>query len=203
LFVLFPTALGAQPNQSFLVNAEDLSHPLTFTELHRSGAHQLKLTRRFANDKEERILRIAEAAYPLAQAVKEGAVSKNEPGNRARQWWCSSFDGVRIPYAITRSAVVYYLDVSEGFRQNKPRGLWPEMKSSFLGYSAKLTWEKRYKIAATEFKNAYLVSLDLAWMQYCSPLCAMMFTATRNVVVKTDGSVLAIENDSCAPFGVS
>lgn len=187
LFVLFPTALAAQSPQSFIVDAEDLSHPLTFTELRRSGPHELDLSRRFANDKEEKILRIAEAVYP----------SK-------RQWWCSAFDGVRIPYAITRSAVAYYLDVSEGFRTNNPReSLQPKMKFSNLIYSARLSWKERYKLGTAEFRNVYLVSLELAWMQYCDPLCAMMFATSRNVVVKDDGSVLAIENDTCAPYIVS
>ena len=204
LFVLFPTALAAQSEQSFIVDAEDLSHPLTFTELNRSGPHELTLFRRFANAKEEKILRIAEAVYPSAQALKKDRRVKIEPGNSTRQWWCSSFDGVRIPYAITKSAVAYYLDVSETFKSNNPvKPLAPKMISSSLKYSAKLSWKERYKVGTAEFRNVYLVSLELAWMQYCGPLCAMWFAANRNVVVKDDGSVLATENDSCAPFVVS
>jgi hypothetical protein len=195
LFVLFPAALAAQSPQSFIVDAEDLSHPLTFTELRQSGPHELHLSRRFANAKEEKILRIAEAVYSSDQPLKTGSW---------RQWWCSSFDGVRIPYAITRSAVAYYLDVSEGFRTNNPREpARPTMKFSTLIYSAKVSWKESYKVGTAEFRNIYLVSLELAWMQYCNALCGMMFGTTRNVVVKDDGSVLAIENDSCAPFVVS
>jgi hypothetical protein len=195
LFLLFPAALAAQSPQSFIVDAEDLSHPLTFKELRQPGPHEQHLLRRFANDKEEKILRVAEAVYSSDRALKTGSRS---------QWWCSSFDGVRIPYSITRSAIAYYLDVSEGFRTKNPREpLHPEMKFSALIYSAKLSWKESYKVDTAEFRNVYVVSLELAWTQWCSALCAMTFATSRNVVVKDDGSVLAIENDSCAPYVVS
>ena len=137
LFVLFPTALAAQAKQSFFVDAEDLAHPLTFTALRRSAPHELNLSRRFANDQEERILRIAKAVYPSGEA-STGATSKSESG-KSREWWCSSFDKVRIPRAITRSAVAYYLDIAESFRANT---FWPKMTSSSLTYSAKLALER-------------------------------------------------------------
>src|SRR5258705_13137379 len=194
LFVLFPTALAAQSNQSLIVDSEDLSHPLTFTELHRSGPHKLNLSRRFANDNEERILRIAEAVYPAAPGG-EGVLAKTEPVNRERQGWCSSFDRVRIPYAITKSAVAYYLDVSEEFRKKEPREpFWTNMMSSSLTYSAKLSSKESYKVGTSEFRNVFVVSMQLEWLQYCGNLCAMTFKASRNVVVRDDGTVLATEN---------
>ena len=202
LLFLLATLTTAQSDQRFIIDDEDLAHPLTFKELNRSGNHQIKIVRRFADEKEERLLQIAEATYPAQSQVKERSKAKTEaPIGNERLWWCSSFDGVRIPFAITKGAVAYYLDVSTEFAKEKPRD--PFMKSSRLTYSAVLARKETYRIGTSEFKNVYVVSLELAWSQYCGPLCAMAFQASRKVVVNEEGKVLAVENDTCAPTIVS
>jgi hypothetical protein len=187
-----------------VIAEEDLASPLTFKELNRSGPHGVTIRRRFADQKEERILQIAEATYPTGIKVKEGFDSRGGRVGINRLWWCDSFDGVRIPFAITKSAVDYYLDVSTEFGKEKPKdSFWPNMKSSELLYSASVSRKATYRVGKSNLKNVYVVSMDLAWSQYCGPLCAMIFSATRNVVLNEEGKVLAVENDTCVPFLVS
>lgn len=205
LVVLAATTAAAQANQSFIIDTEDLSHPLMFKEFNRSGPHKVTLSRIFANDNEEKLVRIAESVYPAAREVSQNSVSNVErASSKERQWWCSSFDGVRIPYAITRNAVVYYLKVSEEFGKKKPENaFWTNMISSNLSYSAKVSRKEKYEVGTSQFTDIVIVSMRLEWLQYCGNLCAMAFKATRNVVLKDDGTVLAIENDTCAPAVVS
>jgi hypothetical protein len=195
----------AQSDKTFFIDDEDLSHPLTVKELNRSGQHKVKISRHFDNEKEERLLRIAEAAYPRDREIRQNSRIRIEqpPGNE-RLWWCSSFDGVRIPYAITKSAVAYYLEVSEEFGKKNPREpFWTRMSDSSLTYSARLLHKESYRVGKSVFRNVYLVSMELEWSQYCGSLCAMAFKTSRTVVLTETGVVLFIENDRCAPYIVS
>ena len=202
LLFLLATLTTAQSSQTFIIDNEDLAHPLTFKELNRSGKHEVKIVRRFADEKEEKLLQIAEATYPTDSQVREHSKRPPEAGRgNERLWWCSSFDGVRIPFAITRGAVAYYLDVSTEFSKRKARD--PFMKSSGLTYSASLAPKETHRVGTSEFTNVYVVSMELGWSQYCGPLCAMAFQASRKVVLNEAGKVLAVENDTCPPTIVS
>jgi hypothetical protein len=201
LLFFLATLTIAQSDQLFIIDDEDLAHPLTFKELNRSGKHEVKIVRRFVDEREERLLQIAEATYPTESKVRERSKRPAEaPLGNERLWWCSSFDGVRIPFAITKGAVAYYLDVSTEFGKTKPN---PFMKSSSLTYSASLARKATYRVGTSEFRNVYVVSMELGWSQYCGPLCAMAFGASRKVVLNEEGKVLAVENDTCAPTIVS
>ena len=200
LVLVLASLIAGQADQGFIIDQEDLSHPLTFKELNRSEPHRVKIVRRFADEKEERLVQIAEAAYPLDVRVR----GVETPVRSKHLWWCSSFDGVRIPFAITKSAITYYLEVSSEFAKNNgknPSG--PTMLSSVLEYSASLARKQKYKVGAANFSNVYVVSMNLGWVQYCGPLCAMQFAASRTVVIDENSKVLAVENDSCAPTVVS
>ena len=58
-------------------------------------------------------------------------------------------------------------------------------------------------LGTSDLKNVYVVSMELAWSQYCGNKCAMSFQATRNIALDEEGKVLAVENDTCAPGIVS
>jgi len=205
LLFLLATLTTAQSDQLFVIDDEDLAHPLTFKELNRSGKHEVKIVRRFADEREEKLLQIAEATYPTESQVTERSKRSAEaPQANERLWWCSSFDGVRIPFAITKGAVAYYLDVSTEFGKQTPRyPFWTNMKSSALTYSASLARKQAYRVGTSEFTNVYVVSMELAWSQYCGPLCAMACQLSRKAVLNEEGKVLAVENDTCAPTIVS
>ena len=205
LFLLLLLTTITQSDQLFIVADEDLAQPLTFKELNRSGRHEVKIIRRFANEKEETLLQIAEATYPTESLVKRRSNDPTEvPLGHERIWWCSSFDGVRIPFAITKGAVAYYLEVSTEFGKKEPRNpFWTRMKNSGLSYSAIVARKELYRVGTGEFRNVYVVTMELSWSQYCGSLCAMAFNASREVVINGEGKVLAVEKDTCAPTIVS
>ncbi len=207
LLLLVSAFTAAQQEQRFRVDTEDLSHPLTIKKLNRSGSHTVNISRRFANEGEEKLVRIAEAVYPARSEVtqKGDPVRKTGAGvNKDRLWWCNEFDGVLIPYAITKSAVAYYLEVSKEFGKRRPREpFWSNMKSSSLMYSASITRKESYQTGEVTRKDVYVVSMKLEWSQYCGKRCAMWFEKSRTIVLDEKGEVLAVEGDGCASARVS
>lgn len=207
LLLLGSAASHALHAQKYRIEAEDLSRPLAVKELVRPAPHAVKISRQFDNESEEMLMRIAEATYPLASdAGREG-----DPGcGKALAdiigeppWWYSEFDGVRIPYAVTKSAVAYYLKVSEDFREGRPGAPLLGMKSSSLAYSASITTQENYRPGEAAPRREYAVAMRLEWSQYCGPLCAMSFSKSRAVVLTAGGDILAVDGDGCAGFAVS
>ena len=122
----------------------------------------------------------------------------------SRQWWCSAFDRVWIPYAITKGAVTYYLKMTEEFKQpGSGDPMRPKMLNSQFAYTATVTRHESYSLdhsvllSTPVLKNVYVVKMTLAWQQYCGALCAMTFAKSRIVILSDDGRVLAILNDEC------
>jgi hypothetical protein len=198
---LVQTQLGRE----FVIDKNDLANPLTFTELKEdSGPFTIHASRRFANAKEEEMLRIAEAAYPIPHEIQWA--TRGSPGALipiSRQWWCSDFDRVMIPYAITKGAVSYYLKATEEFKQGGGDPLRPKMQSSQFGYTASISRQETYSLGNNVLKNVYVVQMEMVWQQYCGPLCAMGFGASRTVILSEDGNVLAITGDKCTAALVS
>ena len=204
LFVM-PVVVSAQPDQAFVIDAQDLAHPLTITTLNRTGRYQAKVSRQFGNEMEERLLQIAEAVYPPEHKIKEtsGDDSKVDTPNE-RRWWTDSVDKVRIPYAITKGAVSYYLDVTAEFRKDKPREpVWEKFTESSFEYSATVTPKASYVIGNSRFSDVYVVSMRLVWWQSCGNLCGLQFTTSRTVVLSKDGKVLSVNNDGDAQVSIS
>lgn len=124
--------------------------------------------------------------------------------NKDRLWSCNNFDGVLVPYAITKSAVAYYLEVSKEFGKKRPREpFWSNMKSSSLMYSASITRKESYQTGEVTHKDIYVVSMKIEWSQYCGQWCAMWVEKSRTIVLDAKGEVLAVEGDGCAPARVS
>ena len=195
-----------QLDRPFIIDKNDLANPLTFKELkEESGRFTVQASRRFANAKEEEMLRIAEAAYPMPREIQWN--NRGTPGAYiplSRQWWCSAFDRVMIPYSITRGAVSYYLKVTEEFRQpGSGDPTRPRMLSSQFAYTATVTPQETYSLdnsvllSTSVLKNVYVVKMVMAWQQYCGALCAMSFAKSRTVILSDDGRVVAILNDEC------
>jgi hypothetical protein len=205
LLLLGSANTAGQQLQSFKVDDYDLLHPLVIKELNRPGPHAVNISRRFANESEERLLRIAEAVYSAGTQVDLKRDRIRESGiGVMRMWWCSEFDGVRVPYAITKSAVAYYLEASDEFREAKPRiPFWIKMKMSSLTYSASVAHKESYQRGETTLKDVYVVSMNLGWSQFCGGLCGMAFQKSRTVVLNGKSEVLAVDGDACESFIVS
>ncbi len=91
-------------SQHWIVSNKDLSTEIPDI-IQSEENHEIEIVRQFNNEQESILLKKAEAIYP----------DKGQGDEEV--WWSSSFDGVRIPYAITTAAVKYYLELSQAFQR--------------------------------------------------------------------------------------
>jgi hypothetical protein len=190
----------AQQGQKFIIDSEDLAHPLSFKELSRPSPFAVSITRHFSNEKEEQLLRIAEATYPAREDVLKNCQRAIKSGEKdvkdSRLWWCFEADGARLPFAITKSAVAYYIDLSESLRKGETKSMW--QRYTTFSYDADISHQENYRISETTFRDVYIVTMRLFWKETCGDvpdMCSFILDKSRKVGLDKNGSVLAIEGD--------
>ncbi len=152
---------------------------------------------RFSDLEEEHLIRIAEETYPPIEAVLPVAGSR--PGREAlakekRLWWYDTFDGVRLPYAVTMDAVRYYLKLTQTMGNGvETSGI--RMKASKFTYYANISKSSAYSRDGRVFSDVYVVEMGLSWSNYCGSLCACSFDLNRTVILRPDGTVLCVFGD--------
>jgi hypothetical protein len=163
-------------------------------------AFDATVNRSFRNPDEERLIRIAEETYPPTEAVL--AIAKSVSGSEAlskerRLWWYDTFDGVRIPYAVTMDAVRYYLGLTQALgRGDSTQTAGIRMKRSHFSYYARISNRTAtYSRDGRVFKDVYVVEMGLKWSNYCGSLCACSFRLDRTVLIRPDGTVLCVFGD--------
>jgi hypothetical protein len=190
---------GPTTGQSSPQNGLDtIPQPLPHVH-HVSGSHEVYIERTVNSETETRMLLIAESLLP----------STGEPSP-----WCSSFDGTKIPRAITADVIHYYLTLIDDFRRGdftQTNGI--EMKRSTLEYTATVSRPARILGLGSKFgasseetsagPDVFTVEMTLTWHQYCGSECGLTVTLTRKVTIDHAGNVLSIEGDRCAPKVVS
>jgi hypothetical protein len=163
------------------------------------AAFEAIVNRTFRNPDEERLIRIAEETYPPAEAVL--AIAKRGPGfetlsREKRLWWYDTFDGVRIPYAVTMDAVRYYLRLTDALGRGDSTQTGFPMKRSHFRYNARISGcPETYSRDGHVFKDVYLVEMRLEWSNYCGPLCACSLNLDRTVLIRPDGTVVCVFGD--------
>jgi Carboxypeptidase regulatory-like domain len=163
-------------------------------------AFTAEVRRNFQNAEEEHLLRIAEETYPPAEAVL--AIAEERPGRDAplkqeRLWWYGSFDGVRLPYAITLDAVRYYTELVQTMGKGESgRTGGIRMKRAKFSYIANIS-PRRSTVSrdGRVFEDVYVVEMRLSWSNYCGSLCACSFSLDRTVLLRRDGTVLCVFGD--------
>ena len=162
-------------------------------------AFVVSIRRSFRNPEEERLIRIAEETYPPPEAIL--AIAGSRPGPEAlskekRLWWYDSFDGVRLPYAVTMDAVRYYLTLSQALARGDTTETGIRMKRSEFSYHASIAARpSTYSRDGRVFKDVYVVNMGLTWSNYCGSECACWFRLDRTVVLRPDGTVLCVFGD--------
>ena len=157
------------------------------------------VSRNVGSPEEERLVRIAEETYPPVQSILPIADSRHRDAlsREERPWWYGTFDGVRLPYAVTMDGVRYYLELIQALaRGDSTQTNGIRMKSASFSYHARVS--SRYSTYSRDgrvFKDAYLVEMDLSWSDYCGSLCACGFHLNRTVVIRRDGTVLCVFGD--------
>lgn len=198
---------GREP--SWFVDERDFALELPKRLVEESGNYTIVITREWDGKKELELLKKAEAVYPnkdeiVAEAKKKDSEWQIPLEDKDPLWWYSSFDGVRIPYAITARAVRYYLDLTQAFR----RGDFIvsaniRMLKSQLKYTVAIQYHSNFVYEQQEFRGVYVATLELNWSQYCGNMCAMAFGKKRIVVLAPDGEVRAVFLDGSTPAEVS
>ena len=128
----------------------------------------------------------------------------------SKYWFYSSFDGIYIPYAITKEAVEYYSNLIDQFNANKSDSFF---QTAELVYSASVEFHENYlspsansrgePVTPEEFESVYVVKLILEWEQYCGPVCAMWINKERIAVFDETGQLLDVFLDGPIPVPVS
>ena len=193
----FSSVLFAQP-PGYRIAENEFS--ISFPKISEQNKESFKvsISRKFADKKEERFLKIAESLYPTAEEKKKNC-SKPVLGNPTDvDWACGSFDGVLVPFAVTKSTVIYYLNLTDEFRAGKK-----QMKTSSLKYNAEVKFHSNFQLKGEKFTDVYLVSMDFNWSHVCGDLCALVFGKVRTVIMDKSGKVLLVDGDKETPVMVS
>lgn len=172
------------------------------------GGFRLEIRREYEGDGQAELIRRAEAEQPPTKAVLAligDEVSQKRVGvGDEPLWWFQTFDGIRIPYAITQEALVYYVQVMEAFGEGDfgpSKGV--AMKKATLEYSASVEHHDTFEHSGRIFKEVDVVKMSLSWSQYCGGECAMAFHKERTVVFGAGGKIQAVFLDGETPYIVS
>ncbi len=175
---------------------------------HDDGSFVIEIVRTFESGDQACLIGEAEAAWPERQEILDliGDEKKQEHAGvtDGPLWWFRTFDGVRIPYAITEATLPYYLGLIEAFMAgdfSQAGGI--TMKKATLKYSASVQHHESFAHEGRTFQDVDVVSLSLSWLQYCGGECAMGFGKERIVVFGPDGGILAVFGDGETPYIVS
>ena len=173
------------------------------------------VVREAASEFEASLIAQAEAVYPprdtvVARAWDPAQVAETE------YWYHHSFDGVRIPYALTGDAVAYYADLIDTLQADTSEA--GERLRSFthasLDYKATASFRDVYTfegedpltrepLPSESFERVYVVHMSLEWSQHCGNLCAMWISHERVVVFDEAGTLLRVFLDGPRPSTVS
>jgi len=191
--------------------------PVVLADMPRSGLpselevpppHGVSIRRTFHTPEEERVLRIAEAHPPGRDRVLSGV-----PSDRAQRlpdddclWWNGTSEGVRIPFAVTRDAVRYLLEVGDAGRTGGtlPDGSPPPWRS-FLEYRATVERLRPWDPApASVPRDAWLVRQRLAWSHEGTSDggASIAYVKWRHVVLDVGGHVVEVRGDGNPPVRI-
>ena len=194
------------PEAPYYLSNHDLA--LELPRLRDAPPYHATVRRSFGSPEEERLLRIAESTYPTPEAIQHDLEPwyPELPPNPENEelWWFEAFDGVRIPYALTRASVAYYLRLTGAFRAGDfdSVGTFP-MQSSSVEYTATIERRSEFIYEGNRFEDVYVVEMDLSWTDVCGNLCALWFSKKRTVVLSLDGELRALFGDGVTAFLVS
>jgi hypothetical protein len=145
-------------------------------------------------------LRLAESIYPTRESL--GAVPTCGPEALPENAWWTTCDP-RLPYALTASAVRYYLDWIGALRRGDVQSRGQPLTSGTVRYEASGAWEADFQLDGDRFADVYVARLQLEVQMRCGHLCGWSFRKTRVVVLSRSGDVLGVNGDGRTAVAVS
>lgn len=170
-----------------------------------------QIDRIYSNEFEKNLIALAESIYPERDSVL--SVTPTElipfiPGSN--YWFYQSIDGVKIPYAITNEAIIYYSEIIDTLNAIQNSLIY---KAVFI-YKAELTYYNSYTfegldpitghpLQSESFNNVYVVRMDLSWNHFCGLECGLYIDHKRIVVFDIQGNPIRIFYDGEILIAVS
>lgn len=162
------------------------------------------------NSFEADLITKAESYYPPREDLVAATEWSGLEVPETAYWYYNSFDGVLIPYCITTDAIDYYTTLIDEFNANKDDVFFLTAEFS---YSANVEFHDSYSspdensngetVEPQNFESVYVVTLNLYWMDYCGPLCAMWIEKQRIAVFNESGDLLEVFMDGTISVPVS
>lgn len=148
------------------------------------------------------LLPIAEAVYPprnlLANIAAREGYEMGDDTTGVAVWWCQGKGARRIPYAVTRGALDYYLKLARKYRDHDYHEPGAQtMFSCDLYYRATIARRAEFAIGDKAFTDVYVASIALTW-SYDDGTFIPMVSARRTVVLSPRGDLLAVDGDGLA-----
>jgi hypothetical protein len=187
--------------------------PDSLVEVLARGRFRASVLRVAMNANDARLIAAAEQLYPIPDAIIATATTADErnrllataagtslktlkvpqrpAGSPVDRWWLDAFDETWIPFAVTASAVDYYLGRLHDYAAGRsPFGFSATDGADHgsFSYTAKV-------IPSSEPGVARIVELQLQWEYWCGMLCAMEFIHTRRVFFDAAGRAVRVEGD--------
>lgn len=195
------------PTSSWFIYEPDLSIEIPQAR-QPEGSNRVEIIRRFKGEREEAMLRRAEAVYPgvdsmVAKVAGSPAFfAQFAPLGNEPLWWDSAHSGIREAYVVTSRAVRYYYDLSQELRTDPQRVLpgWGRWQTS-LKYVATIDYHNQYERGRENFRDVYVGELNLQWSQVCGGLCGAGYKRSKVVVLDQRGNVVAMFLDAPANRG--
>lgn len=201
-FLGVPHASATAMPPGYFVDSTQAVADRPLDRVEADGDFTLAVHRTYEGPLELRLLGIAEATYPPRDALIEHAIERGfEMGSdsaRTPLWWCDGPGVTRVPYAVTAGALDHYMKLTDQFRRHNFWGAWAHGLSwTDLHYKATIGQQSEYALGDTSLTDVYVVEMNLTW-SYDDGVFVPVSVAHRVVVLKRDGSVLAVEGDGQA-----
>ena len=176
------------------------SLPDSLRERYSQGRFTISIVR-LARDSTERVLLArAEGLIPPADSIEQAAAPMREPGyvaafKKAKEiagdrWWWLGFDNVLLPYALTGSAVLYYVETVRAFAGGLNRLAGSNQRvvdNASIEYTA--------AVESRGAGGARRVRMQVQFSFYCGPLCALSFSHSRVVEFDAAGNPIRVGGD--------
>lgn len=161
------------------------------------------------NEFEAGLIEQAENYYPERDEVLQHAGYGIEVPDSA-YWYYNSFDGVKIPFSITKEAVDYYDAIIDWLNENMDETFFIEADFTykatvdfFENFASPSETSSGLPATPVEFENVYVVKMELHWFNYCGSLCALWIDKERIAVFNQTGDLLQVFLDGEIPVVVS
>jgi hypothetical protein len=167
--------------------------PVDASDLKTEGPFSVTIKREAWSSLHKDFLILAERIFPKQEIVAASAgemeygISEEEIAQAGEPlWWNRTYQGIRIPYTLTSSAVYYYRTLLGTLSK------MDHYEEAHLAYTAVVDQKSEYEVHGEAMANVTLVIMQLSWQAKCGKGCSHAFDVERIVVFDTRQQVVAV-----------